>query len=82
MVTRRGGFAGMAMRGSADTTAFTGADAALRAHVGLEAVPPAHPDEFRYEVTIGDQTVSLAENEITPELRPLIEAAMANATIV
>ena len=81
-MTRRGGFAGMAMRGSADTSAFAGADAALQSRVGTEAAPPAHPDEFRYEVSLGDQTVSLGEDEITPELRPLIDAAMANATFV
>ena len=82
-VTRRGGFAGVALRGSAETSEFGGADAALQAHVGLEATPSSHPDEFRYEVTSDEgHTLSLGEGEITPELRPLIDAAMANASIV
>ena len=57
----------MALRGSAEASRFGGAEAALHAHVGLEATPPSHPDEFRYEVTLDEgQTLSLGEVRSRP----------------
>jgi len=80
-VTRRGGLAGIALRGSADTDQFAGVDETLRAHVGSSA-EPAHPDGFVYDLELDGQTLSLNESEITPELQRLIDAAMAKGEIV
>jgi hypothetical protein len=80
-VTRRGGFAGIALRGSADTTECAGSEEALRACIGKAPEPPL-PDAFVYDVAFDDQTVSLNERDVDDALRPLIDAALADADIV
>jgi hypothetical protein len=80
-VTRRGGFAGIALRGSADTAECPGSEEALRARLGTTPGPP-QPDAFTYEVTFGNQTVSLGERDVDDQVRPLIDAALANGEIL
>ena len=76
IVVRSGGFAGLERRGEAETTG----DPVLRDLVGqvdLTALPagpdpgPA-PDQFVYEITIGDTTVEAGESQVTGPLRALV----------
>jgi hypothetical protein len=82
-VTRRGGFAGVALQASLDTAQLAAADA-RRAEAALRELPwdrspvePTAPDRFRYQVVSreGGQTrqVELAEGEIPDPLRPLLD---------
>jgi hypothetical protein len=82
-VTRRGGFAGIALHAVLDTAALAPADAS-RAEAALRDLPwdrppvePTGADRFRYEVVTleGDHArrVELAEDEIPDPLRPLLE---------
>jgi hypothetical protein len=84
-VVRRGGFAGIPLRGEVDTADLgsrraAAAEAALRRlSVGKPAAPPAHPDSFQYELTFPGGTVVLDESEVCDDLRPLIDKAMEQA---
>lgn len=80
-VTRRGGFAGIALRGSADTAECPGSEEALRARVGTTPAPP-HPDAFSYELAFDDQTVSLSERDVDDALRPLLDQAIARGELL
>jgi hypothetical protein len=83
-VVRRGGLAGVALRGDADTSQLpAGAEAALKklAASGSADVAASHPDGFLYELTFDGQSVTLDESQISDELRPIIDAAMAKATL-
>ncbi len=82
-VTRRGGFAGVALHAALDTAQLTAADAS-RAEAALRELPwdrpraePTGADRFRYEVvTVEDgheRHVELSEREIPGALRPLLE---------
>jgi hypothetical protein len=82
-VTRRGGFAGVALHATLDTAQLTGADAS-RAEAALRGLPwgrpptePTGADRFRYEVvTVEDgreRHVELTEGEIPDPLRPLLK---------
>jgi emfourin len=87
-VVRRGGIAGVALRGDVDTTALP---AATRSAVEQElarlpfgqAPPPSHPDAFQYEiVVVGDGGTSgrravLDERAVPDVLRPVIKEALA-----
>jgi hypothetical protein len=74
IVVRSGGFAGLERRGEADTTA----DPVLRDLVdqidltALPARPAPVPDQFSYEITIGDTTVEAGESQLTGPLRALV----------
>ena len=87
-VARRGGIAGVTLRGVVDTAdlapaAGKAAEAALR---GLTfdrpAAPPRHPDSFQYELTVVDgstrRSTVLNEDELPDVLRPIIDAALAH----
>jgi hypothetical protein len=87
-VARRGGLAGITLRGSMDTAelpaeAAGGAEAALREmRVDQPPSPPGHPDSFQYEITFqhedgGSRCVVLDESELPEALRPLVDAALA-----
>ncbi len=82
-VTRRGGFAGVALHAALDTAQLSAVDA-TRAEAALRELPwdrlptePTGADRFRYElVTVeGDHErhVELGETEIPDTLRPLVE---------
>jgi hypothetical protein len=86
-VVRRGGLAGVTLRGAVDTAAL-GPDVAAAgedALRGLESDRPAgsprHPDSFQYELTVVDggarQTTVLDEAELSAALRPIVDAALA-----
>ena len=81
-VRRVGGFAGnIALAAELETADLPSEDAArLEGAVGnlpwgAAAVPPPHPDAFRYEVDLPDQpdrgTAVLQEPQLTGELDPL-----------
>lgn len=81
-VTRRGGFAGLALHAALDTAQLAPADAP-RAEAALRDLPwgrppaePAGADRFRYEVVTveggHERHVELAEGEIPDALRPLL----------
>ena len=74
-VVRTGGFTGIEVRGESDT----GSDPVLRRlldRVDLSAVPTRSPsrvpDQFRYEITIDDNTVIVGEARLTAPLRELV----------
>lgn len=74
IVVRSGGFAGLERRGEADTIG----DPVLRDLVSkadltaLPAKPTPVPDQFGYEITIGDTTVEAGESQLTGPLRALV----------
>jgi emfourin len=74
IVVRSGGFAGLERRGEADTTG----DPVLRGLVDqidltpLSGRPVPVPDQFVYEITIGDATVEAGESQLTGPLRALV----------
>jgi hypothetical protein len=84
---RRGGLAGVALTGDAETTELppptaAAAEAALRSlPAGKSAGAPSHPDGFVYELSFDGGSVTLDESEISDELRPLIDLAMSRATL-
>lgn len=73
-VVRSGGFAGLERRGEADTSG----DPVLRDlvdQIDLTALPARRtpvPDQFVYEITIGDATVEAGESQLTGPLRALV----------
>jgi hypothetical protein len=75
VVVRSGGFAGIERRGEGDTSA----DPVLRALVeradlaSLPTRPNPAPDQFVYEITIGDTTVEAGETQLTGPLRALVK---------
>jgi hypothetical protein len=86
-VVRRGGLAGVALRGDAETSDLppptaAAAEAALgKLAATSEEVAASHPDGFLYELTFDGQSVTLDESQLSDELRPVIDAAMAKATL-
>jgi hypothetical protein len=91
-VVRRGGLAGIPMRGEIETSELPAqqaalADAALR---GLPAdaapAPPHHPDGFQYEIAFSpadgaSRSMLIDEAEVSDALRPVIDSAMDHATL-
>jgi hypothetical protein len=87
-VVRRGGLAGVTLRGEADSAELAGAggdtEEVLRS---LPSGPasPGRPDRFRYEITVTDagqsRTSHFNEDELPESLRPVIHAALANGTV-
>jgi len=91
-VIRRGGLAGIAMRGEIETTELPPHQAQLAEEAlhGLPAdAPPAapqHPDGFQYEIAFSppggaSRTTLIDEAEVSEALRPVIETAMHHATL-
>lgn len=90
-VARRGGLAGVTVRGTADT-AHLPPDAAAAAEAALQRLPfdrppspPRHPDSFQYEITLGNggtrRSVVLDEAELPEAVRPVIDAAVAHGRL-
>jgi IMP dehydrogenase/GMP reductase len=86
-VVRRGGIAGVTLRGEADSAEVAGADVEeiLRSLPSGRPESPGRPDRFRYEITVTDgersQTAHFAEDELPTGLRPLVGAALAHGTV-
>jgi IMP dehydrogenase/GMP reductase len=88
-VVRRGGIAGVTLRGAADSAEVAGAGAGveeiLRSLPSGRPESPGRPDRFRYEITVTDgersQTAHFAEDELPTGLRPLVSAALAHGTV-
>ena len=86
-VTRRGGIAGIPLRGEIDTTELS-SDQARLAEEALHTLPdttteapPGHPDGFQYEIAFSPaqgaaRSMMIDESEISDALRPVIETAM------
>jgi hypothetical protein len=83
LIRRRGGFAGLSVSAELDTTTLP-ADTAGRLEAavaalpwGVPAAPPAHPDAFRYEITVPEDpdrgTAALGEDELGDDLVPLLD---------
>ena len=91
-VVRRGGLAGVALRGAVETAelppeAVAPAEAALR-QLPYDGPPPTprHPDSFTYSISVAGEggatrTAMLDETELPEGLRPLVDAAMGHAEI-
>lgn len=91
-VTRRGGLAGIPLQGELETAELP-SEQAHSAEQALRALPsastastPSHPDAFQYELTYSEpgrdpRSATLDEAEISDDLRPLIDAAMARGTL-
>jgi IMP dehydrogenase/GMP reductase len=87
-VVRRGGIAGVTLRGEADSAELAGtagdAEELLRSLPYGRPESPGRPDRFRYEITVTDgersQTAHVAETELPAGLRPLVSAALARGT--
>jgi hypothetical protein len=91
-ITRRGGFAGIPLRGEIETTELPGAQGTL-AEAALQSLPidqppalPRHPDGFQYEIAFspahGDaRSLVIDEAEVSDALRPVIETAMGRGTL-
>jgi len=89
-IVRRGGLAGIALRGAVDTTELP-ADVASRAEAALRALPfgqppppPRHPDSFQYQITLEDgdgRSAVVNESDVSADLRPVIDAARSRGQI-
>ena len=91
-VVRRGGLAGIPLRGEVDTAEFSGDQAKAIESIlrGLPfdkpPAPPRHPDGFQYALEFPDpggqsRSITLDESEVGDDLRPLILAALQRGTI-
>jgi len=88
-VVRRGGIAGVTLRGEADTAELAGAggdaEELLRALPSGDPAAPGRPDRFRYEITVTEagrsQTAHFNEDELPKSLRPVVKAVLANGTV-
>jgi hypothetical protein len=90
-VVRRGGFAGIAMTATLDTSELAdddavGAEAALAELDGDAPAPePPHPDAFQYEIATEQEgmarSVVLNEGDVPDALRPLLDEAMKRAEV-
>jgi len=91
-VVRRGGLAGIPLRGEVDTAEFSGDQAKTIESIlhGLPfdkpPAPPRHPDGFQYAVEFPDvggesRSITLDESEVDDDLRPLIRKAMERGTL-
>lgn len=91
-VVRRGGIAGVTLRGEADSAELQhvagpdgDAEELLRSLPSGPPSAPGQPDRFRYELTVTDggqtRTAHFGEDELPENLRPLVKAALAHGTI-
>jgi hypothetical protein len=74
IVVRSGGFAGLERRGEGDTSSDP-VLCGLVERVDLTALTSPHPvpDQFVYEITIGDHTAEAGESQLTGPLRELVQ---------
>jgi hypothetical protein len=91
-VVRRGGLAGIALRGEVESAELPPKQATAIEDL-LHALPvdkppaePRHPDGFQYEITFSDpsgesRSVLLDESEVSDDLQPLIQLAMQRGTL-
>jgi len=90
-VIRRGGLAGVTVRGAVDTadlapSVASEAEAALQSlPFGRPSAPPRHPDSFQYEIIAPSagsrQSAVVDEAEVPEGLRPAVEAALARGEL-
>jgi hypothetical protein len=88
-VVRRGGIAGVTLRGEAETAELAGVggdtEELLRALPSGGPAAPGRPDRFRYEITVTEagrsQTAHFNEDELPESLRPVVHAALANGIV-
>jgi len=88
-VVRRGGIAGVTLRGQADTAELGGVggdtEELLRSLPSGDPVAPGRPDRFRYEITVTDagrsQTAHFNEDEMLEGLRPVVKAVFDHGTL-
>jgi len=88
-VVRRGGIAGVTLRGEADSAELAGAvgdaEELLRSLPAGQPESPGRPDRFRYEITVTDggrsRTSHFNEDELPESLRPVVHAALAHGTL-
>jgi hypothetical protein len=92
-VTRRGGLAGIPMRGDLETSQLPPDEARLaeealhQLSVGTPPTPPRHPDAFQYEIAFSaaegaaTQSAVIDEADVSEALRPVIDTAMSRATL-
>ncbi len=88
-VVRRGGIAGVTLRGEADSADLAGVggdtEELLRALPSGRSPSPGRPDRFRYEITVTDgersQTAHFNEDELPKSLRLVVDAALAHGTL-
>jgi hypothetical protein len=84
-VVRRGGFAGLALRGAVDTASLPATQRG-RIEAALGALPfdqppaaPSHPDSFQYEISLDQgptpRRAVIDEAHLPEVLRPVIDAA-------
>jgi hypothetical protein len=91
-VTRRGGIAGIPLRGEIDTAELP-PDQARLAEEALHTLPdsaagapPHHPDGFQYEIAFSPtqgaaRSTMLDEAEVSDALRPVIDTALRRGTL-
>lgn len=88
-IKRRGGIAGLTLGADLDTTEL-GGETASRVEQAVDRLtdqPPApsspQPDRFYYEITVPerDKSVSVAEQELPDDLRPLVDMLSKVGTI-
>ncbi len=87
-VVRRGGIAGVTLRGEADSAELAGAGDAeelLRSLPSGDPAAPGRPDRFRYEITVTEagqsRTAHFNEDELPESLRPVVHATLAHGTV-
>lgn len=89
-IQRHGGLAGVRLSADVATTDLPGEKAA-RAEQAVtrlidepSAASPPQPDRFRYEITVPDRgaSITVAEQDLSDDLMPLIEMATKAAKIV
>jgi hypothetical protein len=91
-ITRRGGLAGIPLRGDIETSELPPQQARLaeealhRLSVGSSPTPPSHPDGFQYEIAFSPadgtgRSLVIDESEISDALRPVIDTALGHATL-
>ena len=79
-ITRRGGIAGIASRGTVDTSAVPGSEEALRSLKA--AAEPPRPDAFTYDFRFENQTLTVNEPDMNDALRTLADDAVARGELL
>jgi hypothetical protein len=91
-ITRRGGLAGIPLRGEVDTSELPPEQARLAEEAlhslpdNRAAAPLPHPDGFQYEIAFSQddgaaRSMLIDEAEVPDGLRPVIQTAMGRGTL-